>query len=271
MQTFNDLGQQIKILSTQDNFNFADIGAILAELKPSTIAALLNTMLAELKIKGKLPTFSEDHIYLYREKEFNIFIRFAGTGVETSQLAANEFDAFILNLATETVSIPAYACDIDQQYLDQKPASLQIMPPIELKPHELYYVSAFTTILDLNAISKKVPLLIVHSEKRSWSTWSFDRKTRQPIQRFCTDLRASRLQLTLAFLQYMNNSEDMDSILTQLSTSDYAEFVRWDAIKYLYQIKPEKGLAILQQVAQHDVSSDLRNAAKQTLESINHG
>ena len=265
MQTLQKLGEKIKTLSEQKDFKFNLIGQVLTELQPQDIGHLLNEMLTQLKNKGKLPTFSEDHIYLYREKEFNMFIRFAATGNLSPQLAANEFDAFILNLSPKIVKIPAYQSQLDINDLDKQPVALEPIAPVEIANYGLHYIAAFETILDIPAASNTVPLLIVHSEKRAWSTWSFDRVTLHPLGRFCTDLRASRLQLALAFLQKLERSPEIVRELITLAPSDYAEFVRWEAIKYLYQLDPNKGLEVLQKVAFSDSNKNLRQAAQTTL------
>src|SRR3989338_4701808 len=197
ISSFKELGREIEKLTDSKAFQFSRIIEVLSKLTPRDITALLNSMLCELKDLGRLPTIEEDHIYLYRQKEFSLLLRFAGSGTVLPQLCAHEFDAFILNLSNFPIEIPVYKTLININDLAQRPLALEPQKKLLLPPYGLHSELAFCSILDFHSASKNVPLLIIHSERRAWSTWVFDRKTLQPDRRVATDLRASRIQLAL--------------------------------------------------------------------------
>ncbi|MEM9684851.1 MAG: hypothetical protein AAF942_16385 [Pseudomonadota bacterium] len=231
---------------------------------------MLRSLMLEIQRNGRLPMQREDHIYLYRERDINLLLRFAGTGGSTGEYSANEFDAYLLNLSHRPIHIPTFACSVDAQALDRRPVALRPAETLILQPHGLHFEPAFGAVLDLLAATPAAPILVVHSERRAWTTWTFNAETLEAEQRVSTDLHASRIQLAMMLLEEMG-AGGFDDALEGLATSRFAGFVRWDAVKLLHSHDRSPGLDVLAKLAEDDEDPGIRQAAQKTLGKLPQG
>jgi hypothetical protein len=258
--SFKELGHRIERVTGTEGFAFSAVGDVLASLTKSDVTALLDSMLEEVKTSGRLPSVEENNVYLYRRPEFNLLVRFSDSGTRLTQLSANEFDAFVLNLSNRQLEIPVYRCRIDAADPGRRPGPLAVGDTLRLAPRGLHGEAAFGNILDLDAAS----------EARAWTTWTFDRETLQPLQRVSTDIRASRVDLALRYLAE-SNSPVPETVLQEIVESDYAGHVRWQAAKYLCRLNPETGLQALQVLSGDATDPGIQKAAQATLKNFQHG
>lgn len=261
--TFHDIAAAIETRRDGD-LDFGSVGQILSQITPRDVAALLRGLMTEVKQNGHLPMQREDHIYLYRERDFNLLLRFTGMGRSPQSYAANEYDAYLLNLSHREIEIPAFACSVDPARLDQRPEPLRPLAPVVVPPHGLHFEPAFGSVLDLVSATPPAPILVVHSEHRAWTTWTFDPATLEAEQRISTDLHASRIQLAMMLLSEMQ-AAGYEAPLAALATSRFAGFVRWDAVKLLHRRDRTQGFALLRQLADADADPEIREAARSTL------
>jgi hypothetical protein len=265
--TFERLGQLLKATMDKPDVHFFDLLAVLERLDRKNIISLLNDLLKGIEHNKKLSSIAEEHIYLYREAGVNLLIRFAGTSIPPVKLLASEVDIILMSLASIPIEIPRFSCIINKNDLAQRPEDLIKEQPIVLEPFKPYCFSAFSSILDFNNASHNAPLLIIHSEKKSWSTWAFDRLSLKALHRVSTDLRASRIQLTLLLLRTMH-IKGTDALIKSLVLSDYAGQVRWEGAKYYYELNPEDAKKVLHLLAEKDSDPAVQRAAQKTLQSI---
>lgn len=263
---FQTFMESLTAASNEDN-GFSNLARPLANLGPGQISGLLAGLLREIRDQGRLPRQMEGHIYLHRGEMFSVLLRFAGLGARAMPYAANEYDAFIVNLSCNTLRIPRLKCSFGPGGGDVRPDALHPVSPLELEPLGVHYEAAFSSVLDFDAVEPQAPVLIVHSPPRAHTTWTFDRETREPLQCISTDLNASRIQLLLELLSAMDTG-GLEGPLEQLATSDLAGFARWDAVKLLHRRSPQKGMAILRRIAEDDPEPALRKAARATLEKV---
>ncbi|OTA21991.1 hypothetical protein Xbed_00240 [Xenorhabdus beddingii] len=96
-------------------------------------------------------------------------------------------------------------------------------------------------------------------------TWGYNRETLEPIQSICANLQASRVLLYVRLLGEMKASQSIQCI-ENLAISDYANFVRWEAVQSLSKISPSNCLKILKILAENDQDPMIKQAAIQSLE-----
>ena len=262
--TFAQLGLLLKSTMDKPNVSFFDLQKVLINLTQNDIVALLNDLLNGINDNKKLSSIEEEHVYLYRQTGINLLLRFAGTAAPAPTLLASEVDAIIMNLTNTPLTIPTYSCSINKNDLAQRPTKLQQEAPLVLPPFQPYCLNAFSSILDFHNASHHAPLLIIHSEKQAWSTWAFDRTTLEALHRVSTDLRASRIQLTLLLFKALQ-VKGIDHLIKALILSDYAGNVRWTAIQYYYELNPKETKALVQQLAIQDSDPAVQRAAQKTL------
>lgn len=262
--TFTRLGLLLKKTMDKPNASFFDVREVLVNLTQNDIVALLNDLLNGINENKKLSSIEEEHVYLYRQPGVHLLLRFAGTASPAPTLLASEVDAIIMNLTNTPLVIPAYHCSIDKKDLAQRPSKLQRTDPLVLPPFQPYCLGAFSSILDFYNASQHAPLLIIHSEKQAWSTWAFDRTTLEALHRVSTDLRASRIQLTLLLFKALH-VKGIDHLIKSLILSDYAGNVRWAATQYYYELNPKEAKTLVQQLATQDHDPAVQRAAQKTL------
>ncbi len=210
---------------------------------------------------------AENNVYLYQQPGIYLLMRFTHCKASSSALLASEVDAIVMNLSEKEVKVPLYHCNIQHNRLYEKPSPLKRENDLLLASHQAYCLPAFSSILDFYDASQNAPLIIVHSNKKAKTTWAFDRDSLNPIRRISTDVRASRIRLTLELFQAMQVRR-IKSLLEKLILSNYDANVRWEAIKYYYKINNKHTLPLLKKIAFEDCDPEIRRAAQKTLESI---
>lgn len=265
--TFTKLGGLLSETVNKPDVDFFSCANVLSKLTKQDFISLINNLLIMINENQKVSTSEEEHVYLYRQNGVNLLIRFANSATQGKMFLASEADAVLVNLSGTVLSIPFYKCSINPDDLAQRPKALEQQEDVRLNSYEPFCLKAFSGILDFYQASRVAPLLIVHSDKRAWSTWAFDRESLEAVRRVSTDLRASRLQLTLALFQAMNVKE-INPILRSLILSNYAGNVRWDALKFYYQLDKEDATRLIKQLAESDDDPAVRRVAQKTLHSI---
>ncbi|KMZ12795.1 hypothetical protein BHUM_00004 [Candidatus Burkholderia humilis] len=243
--------------------DFFDLTPLMNDLCRENIIELLNDVLERREITSSYELLSEDHIYLHRQKNFHLLMRFIGKSTRNT-LYANEFDIFVLNPTTDFITVPLYECPSNPDNMDQ-PNKLHRLNDIRIEPNKAYFFEAYKYILDFERDAQKDAfVLIAHSEPKGWLTWFYDRKSLAPIESICTSLQASRIQLYVRLLGAMK-SEQSVPILEKLATSNYANFVRWEAVESLSRISPSRCLTVLRQLADNDADHVIQKIAKQSM------
>lgn len=265
--TFNQLGQLLKAAMDEPEVSFFDLQKVLDRLQRNDIISLLNDLLKGIITNKKLFRIEEEHVYLFREAGVNLLIRFAGTSTPAKSLLASEVDMIVMSLANRPLEIPCFCCSINTNDLAKRPEPLAKGEPITLEPFKPYCFNAFSSILDFHYASHNAPLLIIHSDKKAWSTWAFDRDSLSALHRVSTDLRSSRIQLTILLLRAMH-IKGVDMLIKSLILSDYAGQVRWEAAKYYYELNPQDARKVLHVLAEKDSDPAVQRAAHKTLQSI---
>ncbi|NHB89649.1 HEAT repeat domain-containing protein [Photorhabdus tasmaniensis] len=262
------LDQLEKIISKTMESNGGDfwsIGEVLNRLSRDNIIEILNDLLEKKEITDKYELLSEDSIYIHRQKNFNLLIRFIGK-TNNEKLYVNEFDTFIINPSQEAIGIPYYKCKINHDDPFMQPEALTSLGVFTFEPNKLYRFNAYENILDFGCDNHDSSfLLIAHSGAKGWISWIYDRMSLQPIETICTNLSASRIQLYVRLLGAMKY-HGARAALAKLATSDYANFVRWEAIESLAQIDSAACLELLHQIAREDTDTMMRETAKNSLQ-----
>ncbi|MBI6549367.1 HEAT repeat domain-containing protein [Xenorhabdus lircayensis] len=261
---FVELQEAVDKVMSGNNPDFLNIAPILSSLKQEDIIEILNDILEKREITSNYKGVSEDHMYLHRQTNFNLLIRLIGNG-RCNTLCTNESDIFVINPTNTEIIIPCYQFDL-QQNIFQKPKPIKRVNDYIFKPNEVYYFEYYKYILDFDFESSPNNfVLIIHSETKEWITWVYDKKTLEPIESICIDLQVSRLQLYVRLLGEMKASQAIQCI-ENLAISDYANFVRWEAVQSLSKIAPSNCLKILKILAENDQDPMLRQAAIHSLE-----
>ncbi|MDC9596772.1 HEAT repeat domain-containing protein [Xenorhabdus anantnagensis] len=264
IKTLADLQKAIDEVMHGDNPDFLNIASILSSLKKEDIVEILNDILEKREITSNYEGVSEDHIYLHRQNNFNLLIRLIGDG-EQNTLYTNEFDIFVINPTNTEIVVPCYEF-CSEQNIFQKPKPIKRVNDCHFKPNKVYYFEAYKYILDFDFESSPNNfVLIIHSDPKGWITWIYNRETLEPIQSICTNLQASRILLYVRLLGEMKASQAIQCI-ENLTTSNYANFVRWEAVQSLSKIAPSNCLEILKILAENDQDPILKQAAIHSLE-----
>lgn len=263
--TFYQLGQLLYEAINKPNACFFDLINVFCNLRKEEIVSLINNFLKEIIVSSKI--IEQNYIYFYQQPNVHLLMRFTKHKAAERTLSSSEVDAIIMNLSDKTVNIPKYYCSIDPNDLSTKPSALKQEDDLILSPYKPYCLSAFSSILDFHNASHKVPLIIVHSDKKSWSTWAFDRDSLEPVRRISTDIRASRIQLTLQLFQALQVRE-IEQILEKLILSNYDGNVRWEAMKYYYKINRDNALHLLQKIASQDNDPAIQRISQETLKDL---
>lgn len=243
--------------------DFFDLTPLMNDLRRENIIELLNDVLERREITSKYELLSEDHIYLHRQKNFHLLMRFIGKSARNT-LYANEFDVFVLNPTTDVIAVPLYECQSNPDNMDQ-PKKLRRLDDIKLEPNKAYCFEAYKYILDFECDAQKDAfVLIAHSEPKGWLTWLYDRESLAPIDNICTSLQASRIQLYVRLLGAMKSEQSVPT-LEKLATSNYAHFVRWEAVESLSRINPSRCLTVLRQLASNDADHVIQKIAGQSI------
>ncbi|MBI7310060.1 HEAT repeat domain-containing protein [Pseudomonas aeruginosa] len=225
---------------------------------------LLLGMIESKELLGNLDVLSEDHVYMYREKNFNFLLRFLG-GDADDDIYGNEYDFFVINPLDEEVVIPRFttmAGSIDGECLSP-PQGLTVAAEIRIKPREIVYIKAFSDILDFSEATPKDGFaLLIHSERKGWTTWTYSREDFSPRNIICTDLTASRMQLYIKFLGELRLKSTIDS-LRKVVLSDYASFVRWEAVEALEKIGDPNLVELIESLSMNEKDPVIRTLAAQ--------
>lgn len=246
--------------------SFFDLAPLMDSLLRDDIINLLNDILEKREITSSYELLSEDHIYLHRQPNFHLLMRFIGRNSQDT-LYANEFDIFVINPTTEDITLPLYECH--QSNTLECPEKLSRLDDIILKPGKSYRFEAYKYIIDFSCEAKDNSfVLIAHSDLKGWLTWVYDRNSLEPIESICTSLQASRIQLYVRLLGSMNATQSLP-VLEKIALSDYASFVRWEAIESISQIDPQRCFAVLKKLAEYDPDPMLRQAAENSLQLSN--
>lgn len=252
--------------SNANGSNFSMYAEIANSIAHGGAIELLNNVVESKEILGGLDLLSEDHVYMYREGEFNLLLRFLG-GSKSESLYCNEYDAFIINSSDEMLRIPCYSSNLDRFNLYARPAPLLSCEPIIINPKSVFFLEAYTYILDF---SQSKPhnsfVFVIHSDRRDWVTWLYDRSTLLPSQPICTDLTASRMQLYIRFLGEAKAIEATKK-LEALACSDYAGFVRWEAVEAIAKLAPDRLESVLIYLSDNDKDFRVRDAALKSLKT----
>ncbi|TNH42456.1 HEAT repeat domain-containing protein [Photorhabdus luminescens] len=244
--------------------DFWSVGEVLGKLSRDNIIDILNDLLEKKEITDKYELLSEDSIYIHRQKNFNLLVRFIGK-TNNEKLYVNEFDTFIINPSREAIQIPYYKCKINHNDPFIQPEALTSLGVFTFEPNQLYSFKAYEDILDFGYENRNGSfLLIAHSGAKGWISWIYDRMSLQPVETICTNLSASRIQLYVRLLGAMKY-HGASAVLEKLATSDYANFVRWEAVESLAQIDSAACLELLHQIACEDTDTMMRETAKNSL------
>ncbi len=258
------LKETITEIFNHQEATFFDIVPVLSAMRRQDMISLLNSILLNREIISNYDLLSEDHVYLYRQYNFHLLMRFIGPGSQKF-FYANEFDAVIINPTTNTITLPLYKC-VSLSDSHQQPEPLIRVDDLVLEPEAVYRLEAYKYFPDFSAeTSQKNFVLIAHSEPAGWLSWIYDRQSLAPIESICTNLQASRIQLYVRLLGAMKATEATEC-LQKLATSDYANFVRWEAVESLASISPSSCLEILKQLADCDSDSTMRQIAVESLQ-----
>ncbi|KND54541.1 hypothetical protein BPUN_4423 [Candidatus Paraburkholderia kirkii] len=243
--------------------DFFDLTPLMNDLCRENIIELLNDVLERREITSSYELLSEDHIYLHRQKNFHLLMRFIGKSTRNT-LYANEFDVFVLNPTTDVIAVPFYECQTNPDNMHQQ-KKLRRLDDIKLEPNKPYCFEAYKYILDFECDTQKDAfVLIAHSEPKGWLTWIYDRESLAPIESISTDLQASRIQLYVRLLGAMKSEQSVPT-LEKLATSNYANFVRWEAVESLSRINPSRCLTVLRQLAANDADHVIQKIAGQSM------
>lgn len=263
--TFYQLGHILYEAMCKPSKNFFDLALIFSELTREDIISLINSFLIEITANDRIA--EENKIYFYQQPGIHLLMRFTHCKASSNSLSASEVDAIVMNLSEVDVKVPLYCCDLQQHRLYEKPGPLKREEDLILPSYKPVCLPAFSSVLDFYNTSHNAPLLIVHSDKKARTTWVFNHDSLNPIRRISTDVRASRIRLTLELFQVMQ-VKGVKPLLKKLILSDYDAHVRWEAMKYYYKINGKSALSLLQKIAAEDNDPEIRRASQKTLELI---
>jgi len=264
IRTLPALKEAVAQVLDREGANFFDIAPILDTLRKDDIIALLNDVLERREITSNYELLSEDHVYLYRQPNFHMLLRFIGKNAQET-LYANEFDVFVINPTNDVITVPLYQCP---SRLDspQQPQRLLRLDDAVLEPGKTYRFEAYKYILDFSCeAAPDACVLIAHSDPVGWLSWVYDRDSLEPVESICTSLQASRIQVYVRLLGAMRATQAIPC-LEKLATSDYANFARWEAVESLSQIAPNHCLEVLKKLAENDADPMIRRSAADSLE-----
>ncbi|KTD73730.1 HEAT repeat domain-containing protein [Legionella tucsonensis] len=263
--TFYQLGHIFYETMSNPSKNFFDLAQIFSDLKRKDIISLINNFLIEITVNDKVTEANQ--IYFYQQPGIHLLMRFTHCKSSSNTLSASEVDAIVMNLSEVDIKIPLYHCSLQQNHLYEKPYPLKQEEDLILPSYKPVCLPAFSSVLDFYNASHNAPLLIVHSDKKARTTWVFNHDSLNPIRRISTDVRASRIRLTLELFQAMH-VKGIKPLLKKLILSRYDTHVRWEAMKYYYKINGKSALPILQKIAAQDNDPEIRRASQKTLELL---
>lgn len=264
IRTLPALKEAVEKVLDREGASFFDLAPTLDILRKDDIVALLNDVLERREITSNYELLSEDHVYLYRQSNFHMLMRFIGTNTQDT-LYANEFDVFVINPTNDVVTVPLYKCRSRPDSL-QRPQKLLRLGDAMFEPGKTYRFEAYKYILDFGCeAAQDACVLIVHSDPVDWLTWVYDRDSLEPVESICTSLQASRIQVYVRLLGAMRATQAIPS-LKKLATSDYANFVRWEAVESLSKIASNRCFEVLKQLAENDADPMIRKSAAESLE-----
>lgn len=262
------LGEVLNTAIRNAHNQFSAVMPIIQSLKADTLNCLLFSLLETLHERGDLPTGEIDHFYIFRKNGVNIRIQFTNIKSSIDYFTLIDSDYIIVNPSNELVAVPRYSCKINTQDLALPPTPLQEIDPIKIEPYSYYQDVAFKSVLDYSKSESRTILFIIHTDPKQASTWLFSRSNLDKVGRVCTNIAASRCHIALKVLSAMK-TPDTSALYADIATSDYVDFIRWDTVKYLYEIDQEKGIQVLKTLSTDPVPC-IRRAAVRTLNSINN-
>lgn len=258
-------------LMQEKGFQFSDFCTLFSGFNHGEACQLFNNILSDIleqAEKNGKPAYSEQ-THLVAEGDFHLSLKMSGEGdrQRDTTLCVSDFDMILINLSSQTVSLPLYRTAIDPACPEKRPNPLQQPCSMDIVPYHPYLFEAFSDTADIDFASMIAPVLVVHSKPRAPVTWVFDRTTLDPLYLTDNDLQRSRIQLAIRVIGDTGSVRQI-ATLKQLASSDINHVIRWEAAESVYKLDEQEGIELLQHQLTHDAHPSIAKAARQTLHNL---
>lgn len=168
------------------------------------------------------------------------------------------------NLGRVPVKVRRYALDRPTQNGIYDPAvRLELRDEILLQPGESLERNGYTDVLDWESEGETGYVLRLHSESLGNYEWTFDRETFAP--KGVTVLDSFSSQMTTAMQMLANLGAPVDPDFVEMGLSSEYFHVRWETLKMIGQIAPERTPETLERL-RNDPHPAIRSAVQKTLQ-----